>query len=326
MPDNTTIFSKIAEIVADNQTFAVLSHIRPDGDAIGSQAALGDTLKALGKTVHVINEDGCPDNLSFLEVSSLVRKPLDAPTPVDVLFALDTANHERLGEKAIAETENAALTINIDHHKSNPGYGDLNVIDPVSPATGQIVYQLIAKQNWPLSKAAAEALYAAISTDTGSFQYPNTTDSTLEIAASLIRAGVDVGKTNTLLYQNYPVRRIHLLTDLLNGLKLTGDNRVASWTMTMEHKDKWHLKPDDSEGLIDILRSIDTVIAAIFFEELRDGTIRISSRSKDPAVDVSAVCQAFGGGGHTLAAGARVKGGIKQVQDDFLKKLHETLP
>ena len=317
-------FTEIGRALRDHQRFAVLSHVRPDGDALGSQLALAVSLQELGKTVRVWNEDGMLEKYSFLPHAELLTKPPAAKEDVDLVVALDTAVPTRLGT-ALDAVGSAKMMINIDHHPSNPAYGDLVYVDPASPATGQILFELIADQKLPLTKEVAENLYVAISTDTGSFQYPNTTARTFEIAAELIRVGVDVGRVSQLLYENYPRRRIELLRELLGTMRFEGNGRVASFSLSLEMAKRLGVLPEDNEGLIDHLRAIQGVIVAVFFEELPDGKVRVSMRSKSEKADVCAICMKFGGGGHTLAAGARVHGTLAEVEQKVLEAICEVV-
>jgi bifunctional oligoribonuclease and PAP phosphatase NrnA len=319
-------FQEIGEVFARHQSFVILSHVRPDGDAIGSQLALGLALQAAGKNVRLINEDGLPDSLAFLPGSSQIEIPPADPLDVEVAIALDTATKPRLGDCTLNAASKAKLWINIDHHKSNPSYGDLNYIDPTSPATGQIIYKMIITLGLPLPDATRDAIYVAVSTDTGSFQYPSTTEETYLMAADLIRRGLDVGRINSLTYDNHPFRRVELMRALLNTLELAGGGRVAHWEMTMATVSSLGLKPEDSEGLIDIIRAIDGVIIAVFFEELTDGKIRVSMRSKDGRVDVCQICSEFGGGGHSLAAGIRMAGPLAEAKARVLEAVARALP
>jgi len=315
--------SKLAEIgqaLREHKRFAVLSHVRPDGDALGSQLALGLSLKKLGKDVCVWNEDGMLKKYSFLPRAGFLTKPPTAPEDVDVAIALDTAIQNRLGT-ALPAVRSAKLWINVDHHPSNPAYGDLVYVDPTSPATGQILFELITSEKLPLDLEIAENLYVAISTDTGSFQYPNTTARTFEIAAELVRAGVDVGRVSQQLYENFPRRRVELLRELLGTMRFDGNGRVASFSLTLKMAKDLGVLPEDNEGLIDHLRAIGGVIVAVFFEELTDGKVRVSMRSKTEDVDVCAICEKFGGGGHTLAAGARVRGTLAEVEKKVLEAI-----
>lgn len=319
-------YQDIGQAIAAHDSFVILSHVRPDGDAIGSQIALGMALEAAGKKVRLINEDGLPDNLAFLPCSGRIETPPAEPLDVEVAIALDTATKPRLGDGALHAASKAKLWINIDHHKSNPGYGDLNHIDSTSPATGQILYQLITALGLPLTAATRDAIYVAVSTDTGSFQYPSTTSATYRMAADLIDAGLDVGGINSLTYDNHPFRRVELMRALLNTLELEGGGRVAHWELTMATRSELGLKPEDSEGLIDIIRGIEGVLVAIFFEELPDGKVRVSMRSKDARVDVCHVCMEFGGGGHALAAGIRMTGPLSAARGRVLEAVRRVLP
>lgn len=317
-------FEQIGQALREGGRFAVLSHVRPDGDALGSQLALGLSLKRLGKDVRIWNEEGMLEKYSFLPSANLLTKPPADPEDVDVAIALDTAIQNRLGT-ALPAVRSAKIWINIDHHPSNPGYGDLVYINPKAPATGQILFELIRSEKLPIDAAIAENLYVAISTDTGSFQYPNTTARTFEIAAELVRAGVDVGRVSQLTYENYPRRRSELLRDLLGTMRFEANNRVASFSLSLATAKKLGVLPEDNEGLIDHLRAIHGVIVAVFFEELADGKVRVSMRSKSEKVNVCAICEKFGGGGHVRAAGARLRGTLAEVEKKILEEVRDVV-
>jgi bifunctional oligoribonuclease and PAP phosphatase NrnA len=317
-------FEQIGQALREGGRFAVLSHVRPDGDALGSQLALGLSLKRLGKDVRIWNEEGMLEKYSFLPSANLLTKPPADPEDVDVAIALDTAIQNRLGT-ALPAVRSAKVWINIDHHPSNPGYGDLVYINPKAPATGQILFELIRSEKLPIDAAIAENLYVAISTDTGSFQYPNTTARTFEMAAELVRAGVDVGRVSQLTYENYPRRRAELLRDLLGTMRFEANNRVASFSLSLATAKKLGVLPEDNEGLIDHLRAIHGVIVAVFFEELADGKVRVSMRSKREKVNVCAICEKFGGGGHVLAAGARLPGTLAEVEKKILEEVRDVV-
>lgn len=307
-------FAEIAAAIRAHESFVVISHVRPDGDALGCQIAMGLMLQQLGKKVKVWNEEGLLEKFSFLPGGELVALPPNEPEDFDVVLALDTATRQRLGTplNSLGKTK---LWINIDHHPSNPRYGDLVHIDPIAPATGQILFELLQTQNLPLDERIAENLFAAISTDTGSFQYPNTTDRTFEIAAEILRCGIDVGRLSQQIYESYPRRRIELLRALLDRMRFDADGKVASFSLPLATANELGVIPEDNEGLIDHLRAIQGVIIAIFFEELEDGKVRVSMRSKDERADVCAICMSFKGGGHKLAAGARVPGTLDKVAE-----------
>lgn len=322
MSENAT-FAEIASALREAKRIAVLSHVRPDGDAFGSQLALALSLRELGKDVAVWNEDGMLEKYSFLPGANLLSTPPAEPQNFDLGVALDTATQVRLGVAANAVRSNK--WINIDHHQSNPRYGDMVHIDSTAPATGEILYELIATEGLPMNRDIAENLFVAISTDTGSFQYPNTTARTFEIGAELLRCGVNVGRVSQLLYESYPRRRVELLRELLGTMRFEADGRVASFSLSLRVASELGVKPEDNEGLIDHLRAIQGVVVAIFFEELLEGKVRVSMRSKDEAADVSVICQRFGGGGHKLAAGARVRGTLAEVEQRILEAICDVI-
>jgi phosphoesterase RecJ-like protein len=242
-----------------------------------------------------------------------------------VAVVLDTAVKNRAG-RCVTAVKHADVWMNIDHHVSNPRFGDVNHIDSKAPATGQILFELFRKGELPITYEMADNLYVAISTDTGSFQYPQTTARTYEIGAELMRMGVNVGEISQRLYESYPRRRIELLKAMLNVLQFTSGDRVASFALPLATANALGVKPEDNEGLIDYIRAVEGVVVAAFFEELEDGMVRGSLRSKDPRADVCKVATQFGGGGHTLAAGLRTRGTLADVQAKVLKAIHDQLP
>ncbi len=318
-------FDEIGEVLKSNDSFLLLSHVRPDADAIGSELALGHSLLAMGKTVRFVNEDGLPENLAFLPGSEKIESPPESPIDVDVVIALDTATKPRLGDKSLKAAANGKIWINIDHHKSNPKYGDINLVDPTSPATGQILYELIKHLDMPLPDETRDSIYVAVSTDTGSFQYPSTTAKTYDMAADLIRRGLDVGAINSKTYDEQPYRRLELMRALLSNLERSEDGLVANWMMHDQVRVDFGLLPEDSEGLIDIIRGIRGVLVAVFFEELPDKKVRVSMRSKDKSFDVCLVAQEFGGGGHSLAAGIRMSSPIEEAKAKVLAEIRRRL-
>lgn len=324
MNENVSI-AELGTWLEQYQTFALMSHMRPDGDAIGSQLGLGLSLEAMGKTVHYWNVDGLPESLAFLAGSEKITTPPDEAPEIDVAIALDTATRVRLGEGNLTAAAKAKVWLNIDHHISNPLYGDVNYVDATSPATGQIVYEVLQQLQMPIPAGSRDAIYVAVSTDTGSFQYDSTTAKTYRMAADLVDRGLQVGKINAQTYDSHPYRRIELLRALLNTLELSPSGKVAHWQMLDQWRENLALQPDDSEGLIDMIRAIRGVQVAVFFEELPGGKIRVSMRSKDRGVNVCDIATRFGGGGHALAAGIRMAGPISEAKQQVLAAIDEVL-
>jgi phosphoesterase RecJ-like protein len=313
-------FDEIAEALAGRQDILVASHLRPDGDALGSTIAFALWLESQGKTVTALNEDGMLAKFQYLPRYEMVAAPNGTRRKYDAVVALDTSVKSRLGTvlDAINGTD---VWINMDHHVSNERFADLNYIDSVSPATGQIVFEFLVTAGAEITREIAENLYAAISTDTGSFQYPNTTARTFRVAAKLIEAGVNVGELSKAMYDSQPRRRLELLRHALNTVRFIAGGRVASFSLSLADTKRLGVLPEDNEGIIDHLRSVNEVVAAVFFEELDGAKVRVSARSKDSRVDVCKVCKLFGGGGHSLAAGARMKGPLEVAEKLFLKAL-----
>lgn len=316
--------SDLRERIEAATDIVIVSHDRPDGDAIGSSLALGLILEKLGKAVTIANRDPVPESLAFLPGSGKIRRLTEAGRS-GLLVVLDSAGKDRIASDFWELVAGIPVTINLDHHVSNTRFGDLVHVDAEAPATGQLVYELAHHAGWPLDADIGENLLAAISTDTGSFRYPSTTSRTMRIVAEILELGVDVGRVNQQLYESYPLRRVEALQRLLGGMRLEFGGRCASVKLPLSLTRELDLRTGDTEGVIDVIRAIDTVRVAVFFEELPDGKIRVSSRAKDPRHSVGAICAGFGGGGHTLAAGARLAGPLDSAEERFLAAVGEAL-
>jgi bifunctional oligoribonuclease and PAP phosphatase NrnA len=318
-------FKQIGAVLEGNASFLIISHLNPDGDAIGSTLAFGEMLEQMGKKVFYRNESGVPASLEFLPHSSKVEKPNAEVLDVEVVIALDCATRARLGEGVLAQAARAHTWINVDHHKTNPGYGDINYVDPSSPATGQIVFNLFKELGYPITAVARDNLYVAVSSDTGSFRYQGTTEKTYLMAGELVAMGLNVSKINEQLYDSCPVRRLHLLREILKTTTISEDGLVADYCLYQSVKDDYELLPDDSDEMISFIRAVDTVQVAVAFEDIPEGKVRVSLRSKSDRLDVSKVAQNFGGGGHARAAGLRIKGPIQQARQKVLDKVFEMI-
>lgn len=315
---STSTFPEIFDAIGSARRIAVASHLRPDADALGSTIAFALWLRAIGKEVLAWNEDGVPDKFLYLPGHEIVSRPPAGKVAVDLFVALDTSVFKRLGTCASA-AEGAPAIVNIDHHVSNDGYGTFNYVDPSSPATGQILVDFLRHVGADVTPAIASNLFAAISTDTGSFQYAGTNERTFDAASFLVGRGVNVAALSREMYECQPRRRFELLRHALNNAEFTDNGRVASFTLTLADASRLGVLPEDNEGIIDHLRSIEGVEAAVFFEELPGGLVRVSARSKNPSVDVCRVCGIFRGGGHPMASGARIAGPVAKVREDFLQ-------
>lgn len=316
---------QVSDLVRSQGSFLVLTHYRPDGDAIGSQLALTLLLKDLGKNVEAWNDDDVPAKFRFLPHSDLIRRPPAEPKDFDVVIAIDTSTWQRVGTAAQRIGKRKHF-VNIDHHVSNEKFADINWIAPEAPASGQMAYQLIKRGGFKITREIATCLFVAISTDTGSFMFANTTAESLRVAAELVETGVNVGEVCRHVYESYPYARLQLLQMALADLKLTDRNRIAYCWVTNEMYEESSAKREDTEGLIDYARSIEGVLVAVLFEELSEpGKVRISLRSKHPKVDVNSIARHFGGGGHREAAGARITGTPREIEPKVLDAISAAL-
>jgi phosphoesterase RecJ-like protein len=317
------VIDRVLEVIREHKTFCIVGHMRPDGDCIGSQLGLALALRNEGKKVAVWNQDAIPLKYKFLVGDGLIEKP-KAGQKFDCVIATDCASYERLGKVGDCVKQRKVL-INIDHHATNPRYGDVNWVSPREPSTGELIYRLLKVARWPITPPIADLLFAAISTDTGSFQYPNTRPGTFHAGAELVTRGANLAKICDEVYQSYPLSRAKLLKHVYSKFRLTDNDRIAWLWLKKKDFTRTGAESDDTEGLIDHLRAIEPVVVACVFEEIEPEMTRISLRSKSDKVNVSEICGQFGGGGHPAAAGARIPGKPLSVQRKVIAAVKRAL-
>ncbi|MCD8071078.1 MAG: bifunctional oligoribonuclease/PAP phosphatase NrnA [Akkermansiaceae bacterium] len=318
-------FAEIARIFRSHGSFAVLAHFRPDGDAIGATLALGKMLQGMGKKVAMLNEDPVPERYRFLEGSGEISLTPAGRVEAEVAVSLDNGAWKRHGERSMRALAGVPLIVNIDHHATNERFGQVNCVRPQEAATCCILHKLVKYMNRPLTPAISSALYAGISTDTGSFQYEKTTPEVMRMAAELLENGVDVAEINRRLYQEVSPASLRITREVLNGMRLEENGALCSYALDWPTKRRLRAGADDTADLVDIIRVIRGVKAAAIFEDLGDGLIRVSLRSKVPGVDVSAVAAQFGGGGHAMAAGIRMRSTLEEAREQVLGSLRGVL-
>ncbi len=317
------IIDRIVETIKESETICIVGHVRPDGDCAGSQLGLSLALLNAGKKVTCWNQDPIPAKLAFLDTKNLMEKP-EKGRQFDCVIATDCASLERLGTAAECIIERKIL-INIDHHTSNTRYGDMNWIAAREPSTGELIFRLLKVANWPITPSISDCLFTAVSTDTGSFQYPTTRPATYHVAGELVKRGANLAKICDEVYQSYPLARVRLLRHVYNKFRLTHNNQIAYFWLKKADYTRTGSNPSDSEGLIDHIRAIEPVVVACVFEEVEPELTRISFRSKNPKVDVNKIAQIFGGGGHPAAAGARIEGTPLSTQRRVISALKKAL-
>lgn len=323
MKSRLKIIERILETIGQSQSICVVGHVRPDGDCIGSQLGLTLALRKLGKDAVCWNEDVVPQKYAFLDPHHVLEKP-SAKQDFDLVIATDCASFERLGATGPAIANRKCL-INIDHHPSNTRYGDLNWISAREASTGELIFRLLQAAQWPITKAIADCLFTAVSTDTGSFQYATAKPVTYHTAGELVRLGADVDTVSREVYQSFSLSRVRLLKHLYSHFHLTDDNRIAYVWLKKRDFARTGADRSDTEGLIDHIRAIEPVVVACIFEEVEPELTRVSLRSKSAEVDVNQIAAQFGGGGHVAAAGARIVGKPLSVQRRLLAALRKAL-
>lgn len=281
------------------KTIALCAHVKPDGDAIGSTLALGETLTNMGKVCDCLSFDDIPEYLSFLPL--LDHFTSEARESYDLFIALDTSDIHRLGVGAKI-LENTPHSITIDHHVTNTGFAEVSLVDKYASSTCELIHRFIKALNAAPSKESATLLFNGITTDTGRFMYQSATKETFETAAELITLGADRQLINYHLYQSTPIRKITLWKEVLDRSQFFMDGKlvITSVTEKMVADNGAHM--DDTEEMISDLRDIDGVEVAAMIKEYGPLEQKVSLRSKR-VIDVSTFAKKFGGGGHVHAAG-----------------------
>ncbi len=316
MTDLAGINARIREKLHACQHALILSHIRPDGDAIGSLIGLGLALQATGKQVTLMLEDGLPAKYRFLEGSDLISKT--TPAEYDLVIALDCSNKDRLG-KISADLH---VDINIDHHITNDNYGEINLVVPEMAATTAILADHLSEWGLPLDKNVASALLMGILTDSIGFRTVNVTPDLLRISARLMELGADMPDlyNRTLVSQSYP-------SSVLWGLalgRLQRENGLIWTVITLDDRKKAGYSGRDDADLTNLLSAIEGSEISVLFNEEKDDKVKVSWRS-NASIDVSRIAQFFGGGGHPPAAGADMSGSLDEVRKKVLEKTKQML-
>ncbi len=314
---------RIAAALKRSGSVAILSHIHPEGDTLGSALGCHLALRRMGKDVATFNPDPVPKNLRALPGAAEVIRADRVPRPFECYLAVDATDPKRVGG-LLDGLPAESMVINIDHHVSNTRFGTYNWVDPDAAATGEMIYHLVEALGVPLTKDVATNLYAAILTDTGSFRHANTSPRALRVAAALIEAGVVPHKVAELLFDQRQVEDLHLLGTLLTRTRLSADGAVAWIEVTREILEQPGATKDALEDLINYPRSVKGVEVALLFREEGAEGVRVSLRSRGK-VDVAAVARAFDGGGHKNAAGCTVMGSLAEVRERIFGEVRRVL-
>ena len=299
-------YQAILRVFAQHQSFALSTHVNPDGDALGSELALYSFLKDLGKQVKIFNTDIAPKSYRFLPFydAILPAKVFEDDFP-EVLVVLDAGVLKRIGEYLSRSLVPTKAMVNIDHHTSAESFGDYNLVETDASSTSEIIYRLIRHHGTPIGKERALCLYTGIMFDTGCFRYSNSTPVAHHVAADLIQEGIAVDEIYRAVYETLPIGTILLLREVFQTLGTTPDGKIGWLYATQEMFHKTGTIRDDVDGFINHIRSVDTVEVAILVSEQKNGESKASLRSQS-SIDVGEIASIFGGGGHQRAAGCEI--------------------
>lgn len=318
--------NEILTALGEARSVLVVTHIYPDGDALGSQLALGECLELLGKNVFLYSDEKVSHLYDFLPGCGKLRNSLPDLGAIDCVIAVDCADLHRLG--GIAEQLLAAKQlIMIDHHAGHKLFGNVQWVDSGRASTGEMIYDLVVALGGVVPVDAAYCLYTALVSDTGSFRYSSTSADTFRVAGELVSRGVKPAEVAGKLFDNFTANRLELLKLVLDSLEIHGQKQIAVISVTREMFRKTGTVPADSENFINYPRSLASVRVAAFIKEAENGVVSVSLRSKGNDCDVAELATAFGGGGHRNAAGFKLAGSdLASVRKDLLARLERLVP
>lgn len=315
------MLSQVVELIESKNNFGITTHIKPDGDGVGSSLGLCWLLRSLGKEAEVIVHGDVPPAYRSLPGADEIRDVKELDREYDAVFVIECSD---IGRPGIAGLERA-FTVNIDHHATSEHFGTINWIDSTASAVGEMIYNLCKAIGGRVTKEIAECVYMALVTDTGSFHFPNTSDRTLKVASELIKAGAKPATIGEAVYNNYPWSRIELMRQVLDTVKRDDSGKIAMLRQTLAMKDVAGAIDGDNNGFVNIPLAARDVLATVYMREVGSDQFRVSLRSKGD-INVAKVAEQFGGGGHKNAAGLRIEGPWDEAETKIVSALKHALP
>lgn len=313
---------EIGEQLLAAESVLLFPHINMDGDTLGACTALCEALQTAGKRAAILVEEEVPEYVKFLDQGYCSQDP-DVIEDPDICMCVDCSETKRFPGRTEAFFK-GRVTICIDHHVTSEPFADYNYIDGGAAATCELVYSLLRTMGMEITKEMAEAIYTGISTDTGNFQYSNTTKDTHLIAAALMDAGIDHNKITVQLYQNTRLEKIRIINKVMENMLIFSDGRGAIAYASRQMMDDVGISVDETEGVIDILRNIMGVEIAAFVKEREADLIKVSLRAKTDG-NVAAIAAEFGGGGHIKAAGCTLHTDLETACNQIKEAIEESL-
>jgi len=319
----TRNYDEFWQVMSDNSCFAIVSHRRMDGDAVGSMVALADVLYAMGKDVLLVNDDNVPEIYRFLTHTEKFVKPSEVTDAYEVVAVLDTGSREQLGGSARL-LAGASTVVHVDHHLEGEPLGDVSIIDSGASAVGEMLFEIFSHAGIEISQQAATALYVALATDTGSFKFANTRARTHQVAAELISLGANPAAISDRVFDRKKFSTLKLTAAVLETLELRFDGQVASLVVTDKMIVESGAKPEETDGLVNLAKSVEGTRLALMFREDDRGRTKVSFRS-DGSVQVQELAARFDGGGHAMAAGCTVDAGMQEARQQVFKTVSEVI-
>jgi phosphoesterase RecJ-like protein len=314
------MLSQVVELIESKNHFAITSHIRPDGDGLGSSLSLYWLLRALGKEPEVIMRDPVPHAYRSLPGANSIRVTSAIDRPYDAVFVIECSDIDRPGLKDLEKQ----VVVNIDHHSTSALFGTINWIDATASAVGEMIYNLCKAMGVRVTREIAECVYTALITDTGSFHYSNTTERTFKVASELIRAGVKPAKLAQAVFSSYPWSKIQLMAEVMASVRRDPSGKVAWMRQSLEMQEKAEASEEDGEGFVNYPLTCSEVEAVAMLKETSPGVYRTSLRSKGD-INVARIAEKFGGGGHKNAAGCTLRGDWDDAERTIVAMLREAV-
>lgn len=314
------MLSQVIEVIENKNNFAITTHVRPDGDGIGSSLGLCLLLRSLGKNAEVILRDEIPESYKQLPGAEEVKKVGAVNGRYDAVFVIECSDIDRPG---IGNLENQ-FVVNIDHHSTCEHFGNVNWIDATASAVGEMIYNLCKAIGGRVSKEIAECVYLALVTDTGSFHFPNTTERTLKVASELVKVGVEPAKISEAVYSSYSWSRIELMRRVISTIQRDPNGKVAWMRQSLVDSEAAGAVDGDNNGLVNIPLSAKDIYGVVYMREVQPNTYRVSLRSKGN-INIARVAEQFGGGGHKNAAGCRVSGDWDEIEKKLVSAMSDAV-
>jgi phosphoesterase RecJ-like protein len=319
-------WDSVRETVEKANRVLITTHVQADPDALGSEIALAEALRSIGKQTVILNPTAPSHNYTFIDANKEVKQYQSGESlrDIDAIFILDISRWERLGALADVVRDSGKPKICMDHHPYTGGHADYHLVNVQACASAEIVYDLVRFLGITITPAIAEPLYTAILSDTGSFSFSNTSARAHQIAFELMDFGVNWRSIFEKLYQNHSAERLKFMGKVLSTLQLDCDQKLAWITIPHQMLTDNNIHPDDVEGFVDMARNCKNVLLSVLFLEVEPDDVKISLRAKGN-FNASKLASHFGGGGHNHASGIRLIGPLPQIEQTVLAEARNAL-